>query len=211
MAKLYVKEVKACMDCPNHRINNHTLFCNEAYKYILLGIPEWCPLEDVLYGSGSSKQRGIHNSIPLPKFKEGNMIKKYEVTHGSAVRRLFQFTEGRLRNDNRKLFRPDENNTLSEDVDAYVLIRDGFIAGYWAASLSEPKRSIVIVHPLHRNKGIGTLLIESLCRRYDGNSSVLVGGTNVASVKAALKAGLKLINAGAWDNGKVWLEFKGEV
>jgi GNAT superfamily N-acetyltransferase len=172
-------------------------------------IPEWCPLEDVSYESGFLKQRG-YTVVYTPSRIERryNMFKDYKVVYGSAVRSLFQYTEGRIRQDNRQLFRPDENNKLSEDVDSQVYIEEGIIAGYWAASKTDPKRSIILVHPLYRNKGIGTLLMNNLHEAYP-ESPIMVGGTNVASIKIAIKIGLKLVTAGVWDNGKVWLKFKG--
>lgn len=48
--KIYVKEIKACTDCPD---NSHNTHCHLSDKeippiYIKIGeIPEWCMLEDI--------------------------------------------------------------------------------------------------------------------------------------------------------------------
>lgn len=48
MAKIYIQEVVVCHRCPHYRHYEHEGWCDMTKKDTpVLGIPDWCPLEDV--------------------------------------------------------------------------------------------------------------------------------------------------------------------
>lgn len=110
---------------------------------------------------------------------------------------------GRVTLKSREALVPDPE--LPDGVQAWVASLGDEIVGYTAIDLVS---SLTVVHPKYHNMGVGTALMRHKNRQRPPYIST-IGATNIASIKAAIKAGLQLFDIEEDDFGRALLLFQG--